>query len=525
MSQSKCGYIVPNPRDAGVFEKPPKYGPRCIDDFVSKLLERAGDHSKGLSRQWLVSQPITIGTMCSGSDSPILVAQSICNAMNQGGPHRDCAQAHHAFSVEINEKKQRFIRRMFPELRHMYANTANMSDPAVFDIIMRTKTIPDPVRFLIAGFPCTDVSFLNNTAKLNRGTVKEQNKKTGTCFKGITKYVQLHRETLQLLLLENVLGLCTLGVGKQESDLETCIRVIEQELDFTVVVWRLDPRLFGWPQSRPRLWFVAVNNRLQLCKSTLKQSMNRWMDLFCTGWSLADIDDDVLMHPTDPYITWVHSSCAHARALAKSAQSSMDCPDAKRARSQSQKWLQQHSLHHDWWQSSFSPQALSQHVGLQALTDREADMLSLSGLPVPMPFKLGKPPTLMEVSQSEGRTEPRSDGHSPCVVPRCKIVHCQQARVLTGADCMRLQGICYGGSQYEQFTQLQDDDLLKDLAGNAFNCHCCAAAMLAGIMSIGELTASRALSSSAPLVVDGPRPLSVSEMISQVMDFSSDVDH
>lgn len=521
MASSKLEYFVPSSiGDDRSQCKPPRYGPQCIEQFASALIQNTTGRVKSLGRQWLVSKPLTIGTMCSGSDSPILVARSICSAFNREMPNdQQCAEAQHLFSVEMNQKKQHFIRQMFPELPRLYENTASMADPLVFDLITQTFTQPPAVRFLIAGFPCTDVSRLNNLAQLNRGTVKQQDKRTGTCFRGIVNYCKLHSDTLEILILENVLGLATLGIGRDETDLQTCLNVLEHELNFSVVVWRLDPRIFGWPQSRPRLWFLAVNNKLGLPSALLKSSMKGWMDRFASGWDLADLDE-TLLHPLHPYILMLHSSYAHARAVAQ--------PTPKRAKSF--KWLEKHAMHADWWRYSLSATTLSEHVGLQALTERELDVLVLSGFEVPQPFKLGRRPNLLDVSQSEGRCDSRSDGVSPCIVPRCKIVHSSQARVLSGVDCMHLQGICYGEGQYDLFTQLNDDVLLKDLAGNAFNCHCCTAVMVTSIFALGELfdvAVANTLALPAPSIVSEPvqvSELSASDMVSLIMDFSSDED-
>ena len=76
------------------------------------------------------------GSMCSGSDAPILVAKAYSRAMAQllGGERHP---VHHAFSVELSRKKRKFLARMFRgEMKALYVDVLGLAhnDEAADDL-------------------------------------------------------------------------------------------------------------------------------------------------------------------------------------------------------------------------------------------------------------------------------------------------------------------------------------------------------------------------------------------------------
>ena len=99
----------------------------------------------------------------------------------------------------------------------------------------------------------------------------------------------------------------------------------------------------------------------------------------------------------------------------------------------------------------------------------------------------GAQPYVIDVSQQAGRCE-AVYGHVPCVTPSCQHLHSKRLRLLLGQECLRLQGIVYGeDDKLQSFT----NEALTNLAGNAFQTHCCTAAFLVGLATYDVLRGRR----------------------------------
>ena len=109
-----------------------------------------------------------------------------------------------------------------------------------------------------------------------------------------------------------------------------------------------------------------------------------------------------------------------------------------------------------------------------ALTERQFDLCAL--------YKVNFPDqrcSVIDLTQNpfgknaDGKVR---NGRAEIITPGGVKLVTDQARCLTGYECMLLQGIHYGRDQLrvEDF----ESSLLKDLAGNAFQSHCMAAALI-----------------------------------------------
>ena len=168
-----------------------------------------------LHRDWLRSTSSgavqqTYGTMCSGSEAPVLVI----NAFNEVAGYT----AQHLFSCEIEPWKAAFIKDAFDV-------------PAVFKDVKDLKhgTAPcwraechAPVRSangVLAGFCCDDVSSRNPKQKSSaiKGSKGKSSSKTGATFWGIINYCRKHEE-VDWLVLENVKGLSRPSKPGKDND-------------------------------------------------------------------------------------------------------------------------------------------------------------------------------------------------------------------------------------------------------------------------------------------------------------------
>lgn len=102
---------------------------------------------------------------------------------------------------------------------------------------------------LLAGFPCQPFS----QAGLKKGFEDTR----GTLFFDIARILEAKRP--QAFLLENVKQLKGHDKGRT---LETILRVLREDLDYTVHVEVLRAADFGVPQNRERIYIVGFNNQL-----------------------------------------------------------------------------------------------------------------------------------------------------------------------------------------------------------------------------------------------------------------------
>lgn len=147
------------------FSLPPLHN---MDDIYADLTRRAFDLGVGKALEHLKGRPLVIGTMCSGTEAPLLSMKMF----------RDHAKHHsdinlvldHAFSAEIEPFKQAFIERNYkPAI--LFRDITEFNDAMKDEKPMATNAYGAkvPVRIdvdvLIAGTSCIDFSKLNKSQK------------------------------------------------------------------------------------------------------------------------------------------------------------------------------------------------------------------------------------------------------------------------------------------------------------------------------------------------------------------------
>jgi site-specific DNA-cytosine methylase len=152
----------------------------------------------GIQQLMFMSDPpdaLSVGTMCSGSDSPLL-ALKVIQALNSG------LKVRHAFSVELNPAKRSFITTLFPDVQHVFSNTDYMKNETALDT--KTGMVVPVVRvtLLIGGFSCTDISRLNIYSHQYRQCAATGAGKSGGTLRGMMDYILKHSPNY--VILENV---------------------------------------------------------------------------------------------------------------------------------------------------------------------------------------------------------------------------------------------------------------------------------------------------------------------------------
>ncbi len=144
-------------------------GKEALLAFAATLVRRLTDRERRWLRDWVVAtcakqgdgHEIRSASMCSGTDSPVLVwdalAAALSNTLGFGVSFR------HVFSVEKDRAKQDFLVEMFPFL---FDDVINVAGLVATDVKSKTEECPVPadIRLVVAGFPCKDLSLLNPKA-------------------------------------------------------------------------------------------------------------------------------------------------------------------------------------------------------------------------------------------------------------------------------------------------------------------------------------------------------------------------
>lgn len=143
----------------------------------------------------------------------------------------------------------------------------------IWDVVDNNQSIPDNTFLYSASFPCIDLSVAGSRAGLagkQSGTLK--------AFFSIVEEKKKANSAPKIIQLENVKGFLTSHNG--EDALYTVRRL--SELGYCVDILEIDASYFT-PQSRPRVFVIAVDNELAPLIMKIKSnssSLKNWWSIF-----------------------------------------------------------------------------------------------------------------------------------------------------------------------------------------------------------------------------------------------------
>jgi hypothetical protein len=470
-------------------------GPRYLQDLFRRFLARCDEQERADLRCWLRDRDsLAFATVCSGSESPVLVWRAFAETMEE--ELGVAVTVSHKYACERCDRKQAFIRTMFPETPLLFCDATTLAGGQAYEATTcRPQRVPE-ADLVFGGFPCTDASRLNRNGPTlqNRSCISPGSLRTGAVFGGIHKLAATPGRVRMALLLENVtaLGDAPKGVAGRTTppdNLSMAVHLLGEEggSDMVVVPLELCPRLFGVPQSRARLWIPAFARR---CCRGLYASDG---EVAARVHTLASMLVGSEMMPLDSFLLSEQDPCvvtarrhAEARALVRQGDlagagaglhGQQPAPDTAPLgkRQRSDLWPVRHVTAFckaglSWagapWPDSDTLQCFP---GLHALSLRELDILKFHGLTFPEAAA-----RTMDVSQGLGRGHPPRCGLVPCLTPGGRVYLSHRCRLLLGQEALRLQGLFYPSPER---LNIFEDKFLRDLAGNAFEASCCAAAL------------------------------------------------
>lgn len=308
---------------------PETYGPALATAMILRLPNH-DMHALWVCLKFL--GPLPVGTACAGTDCPILGLHCIAEAAkatieNMFGPTGFSIR--HEFSSEIDTSKRKFIEHMvspgqsFGDVGDLSAKKAKNHKAASGDDLELIARI----KLLFAGFICKDVSTMNVARTTHRRCIENLQGKTGGTFSKILDYGLQHGSDEEvewgfMWLLENVLGLATPPRGANgkkltvhDSNLSAVLAMLSQRMSHTAFAFQLDPRLYGHPQSRTRLFIPSFRNaflkKLKCDPGDMYDKVKECVILFSNGYGRVSLDK-LLLPPSHPLVLKYYSDDVHA---------------------------------------------------------------------------------------------------------------------------------------------------------------------------------------------------------------------
>ena len=190
---------------------------------------------------------LRMGTLCSGTDSPVPVLKQLSKAL------RGKLNIEHTFSCECDARKRAWIRDNFGKFKHLFGDVKELCSDEAHNYITETNTPVPAVDIVIAGFVCKSVSSENNERGKYSNCINDAVGKTGETFKGVMDYVR--RYNPPVVICENVEGLVKRNEGREPVINDVRASFINAGYAFDHKV--LDTRHYLLPQRRRRCWMWA----------------------------------------------------------------------------------------------------------------------------------------------------------------------------------------------------------------------------------------------------------------------------
>ncbi|KAL7554173.1 hypothetical protein ACHAWF_017580 [Thalassiosira exigua] len=437
---------------------------------AASLRERWSSSSSSSPRA--SSPPLRVGTICSGTDAPVLALERLASALKDAGAGE--VRTEHAFSCESVEFKRRFVARTTdPPLLFVDAvELASSGRGRCHD--GTTRDVPSDFDVLVAGTECVDFSGLSSTPKGLGGGGRSD-----VTFSAALELARTFEPAV--VVLENV-ARCP------AREMEVAFEAIGY-VGGHVKVCTSDYLL---PQSRRRAYFLFLRETKAHFLTSRKAA--DWVDAMeRLGPKRAAVDREEPLAWTD----FLEEKDAAMDAASKKA--SRSGTGRKRGKSLSEsgetKWLAE-------VEAVEAKEGLVPHdaAGGRPYSDATRDVPAIADLPDRAKLRLDvqckralragidpfATPLLWNPAQQLRFTDAGfgSDGtprpFAPCVTPKHEWIVSSRRGALTGAEALALQGFPITEEVRKEF----DSRRLRDLAGNAMSSTVVAAAFLAAFLTV-----------------------------------------
>ena len=415
--------------------------------------------------QFLDNQVFYWATACSGTESPHWVFQCLSQMDEFNVTFR------HIYAAEWEASKRAWIlsqtrpTHLFKDIFDITRETAHCFVEGVV-INVKTRCHNKTTDMFLAGFSCKTVSALSNDAEQRRASISDYCGTTGLTFWGVVMVLCMTKPST--FILENVEGLMRHNLH---------LLVVEKLISLGyVVLWRLcDAKHLGFPQHRPRIWFIGWRADLVPCISSFQRRMTVVMEDFFVDHPPMDLEQFLFREDHPVRFQDVQDDTSQSKG-------------ARKKNAAGSKWVAR--VDAKYKKKGISRATSHWHSGLaevfpeyERLPERCRTSLDLRGVRFPEPE-----PMVVRLDQSEPGV---AWGYSPCVTPTGMYWAGHQCRSLRGYECIALQG-CW---LVEEVMEKYSSTFLQHLAGTAFHVANASVFIILGLVGLADAKKERDMAS------------------------------
>ena len=496
--------------------------------FLHRCLEEGGGATSDALREYVIAKGIvTIGTMCSGTDAPMLASTAIQEVF-QDVFAGSTWQAQQLWASDNSEPVHILLDKvMSPPL--IFDDCTTLKRGLAWDILSGSYREVPPPMLLVAGFPCQDVTRLAQTSKdpSKRQDVLDGKRRTGSVFQeGIVDFITSRcGQRLEATILENVVGMCDVGKGTR-SVLDWVCTELEKVGQY-VFVFQICPSDFHFAARRPRLYLVVLPQE-SLSPMTAQQAdefLQTAMDKCVAAGAKEPVSaQDAILE--ENHVVVQQYKMELERKDRRQEQQPKSTAKAKRAKAKAKaahvktllttkgkkkEWAEtghiEYYVRHGidgWWEKSTPSEAtLRSHPSLRALLPRELDILRVA-----YKFKVELGPEavqrFIQVQGSIGRTQ-KNTQQMMTISRNMRCFDTSRLRLLLGVEGLHFQGMHFG-ERHKKLTPTDatassncgfSNHCLMGLAGNGMHVWCVGAALLCTIRLLAEAQHRRRVAATA----------------------------
>ncbi|KAF8845040.1 hypothetical protein BDN67DRAFT_893327 [Paxillus ammoniavirescens] len=423
-----------------------------FSDLVSHIPQIKGvaEHVKG--------RKIRIATMCSGTESPLLALELICQSIKE--QYGAVLEFEHVFSCEIEPFKQAYIERNFkPPL--LFRDVCELGDPEATTAYGALAPVPGDVDLLVAGTSCVDYSNLNNEKKGIDGGGE-----SGRTFHGMMSWVTNHRPPL--VILENV---CSAPWDR--------VKDYFKRQNYSAEFIRVDTKQYYIPHTRMRVYLLAVDKQ----SSNMPAEWKDWVANKLKRPASSTLDafllpsDDMRIHQAREKLVQDSGGVSDSRA----GRIDWTRCESRHARARLEEALGPKRPLTNWEERGACrmPDFAWQDWGLRQV-ERVWDLMDISLLRY---AKIGVDPSYKTLVWNLSQNVDRSTGSSktgicPCLTPSMIPYITNRGGPMVGVEALAMQGLPVD----KLLLTRESQDELADLAGNAMSSTVVGACILAALV-------------------------------------------
>ncbi|SCV72512.1 BQ2448_4049 [Microbotryum intermedium] len=440
-------------------------------DLVGKV-----KHELGQVCDQLGNRKLRVGTMCSGTESPLLALGLISESLEELTGRK--LQVEHIFSCEIEPFKQAYIERNFsPPL--LFRDVTELGGEQAKTAYGSIANIPGNIDMLVAGTSCVDYSPLNTKQK----TIDDQGE-SGRTFFGMLDYVEKHQPPI--VILENVSNAPWDEVVKKFHSIK-----------YHAIYVRLDTKHYYIPHTRSRAYLIAVP------KSSGVDVVEKWATTMKKFVRPCSSPLEAFLLPTDdPRIHRARqdlSKIAMTKDGVKRAPTDWIRCEGRHAQAREQEFLGLQRPLTAWKDNGGAPTMPdgAWNDWASAQTERVWDLMDISYMRLALEnTDVSYKSALWNLSQNVDRqTSNPILGISSCLTPNMIAYLASRGGPIIGLEALALQGLPIN----KLLLTRENTDQLADLAGNAMSSTVVGSAILAAL-----LVARKTLGSNHPEAGDAP---------------------